>query len=169
VHPAAKPWSVYLTPQAATIPVKGWKADLNRPGTPLPEASLGQCLDWLCRRVPALQYELVDDKILIDVKSKKNCATRPSKLDAMKRNDANAQLPATQPAAVSGDTIAWADAVEMIKNGKVRSVVQYHAGDAILTTVDGIQVKTRQPKSGEARRLIEKVDPTGSKIIYGTE
>ena len=70
---------------------------------------------------------------------------------------------------VAGDTIAWADAVQMIQDGKVKSVVQYHTLDAILTTVEGKQIQTKQPKIDEAKRLIDKVDPTGKKIIYGTE
>ena len=70
-NPKAKPRTVYLTPEAATIPIRGWKEDLNRHDTPLPEASLGQCLDWLCRRVPTLEYTVVGDKILIYVKQEK--------------------------------------------------------------------------------------------------
>lgn len=70
-NPDAKTWSIYLTPQAATILVKGWKGNLNTPDTPMPEATLGKCLDWLCRHVPDLQYGVVDTKILIDVKKQK--------------------------------------------------------------------------------------------------
>ena len=70
-NPDAKSWSIYLTPQAATILIKGWKGNLNTPDTPLPEATLGKCLDWLCRHVPELQYEVIDTKILIDVKKQK--------------------------------------------------------------------------------------------------
>jgi hypothetical protein len=71
-NPKAEPWSIYLTPNASTIPIKGWEADLNRPDTPLPEATLGQCIEWLCRRVPTLQYEVVEGRILIDVKKQKS-------------------------------------------------------------------------------------------------
>jgi len=67
-NPDAKPWSIYLTPRAATIVIKGWKEDLNRPDTPLPQATLGACLDRLARRVPELRQEILDGRILIDVK-----------------------------------------------------------------------------------------------------
>ena len=69
-NPDAPQWSIYLTPQAATIRIKGWQADWNRPDTPLHEASLGKCLDWLCRRVPSLHYEVIDERILVGVKKK---------------------------------------------------------------------------------------------------
>ena len=70
-NPKAKPWSVYITPEAGNIKIKGWKADLDIPDDPLPEASLGRCIEWICRLHPTLQYEALDGKILISTKNSK--------------------------------------------------------------------------------------------------
>jgi len=70
---------------------------------------------------------------------------------------------------VSRDIIAWSDAVRMIQTGQIKMVVQYHTLDAILTTVEGKQFRTKQPKIDAAKYLLGKVDPTGKKVVYGTE
>jgi len=66
-NPAAKEWSIYLTPTAALIPIKGWQAVTNSPDTPLPEATLERCLEWISKTA-GLRYEVFDSKILIDAK-----------------------------------------------------------------------------------------------------
>jgi hypothetical protein len=70
-NPNASQWRIYLTPDAAAINVKGWEADNNRPDTPVPELSLGDCIRWLCRHVPDLQFEVLNDRILIEKKESK--------------------------------------------------------------------------------------------------
>jgi hypothetical protein len=71
----AADWTIFLSPAAAILPVKGWKADMNRPDTPLPEATLGECLQWLCRHVPELRFEVLDGRVLIQTKKQKQGRT----------------------------------------------------------------------------------------------
>jgi len=79
-NPNVSRWAIYLTPTAATIQVKGWKADLNRPDTPIRELTLGECLRWLCRYVPDLRFEVLNDRILIDIKDKEPAHNKASQI-----------------------------------------------------------------------------------------
>lgn len=72
-NPTAEAWAIYLTPDAALVPIKGWQADMNRPDTPLPRATLRDCLTWLST-VAGLRFEVVDYKVLIDLKEEKQTA-----------------------------------------------------------------------------------------------
>ena len=68
-NPEAKEWSIYLTPAAASISIKGWQADMNRPDTPRPEGTLAECLQSLANRA-GLRYDVLNGKVLIDVAKK---------------------------------------------------------------------------------------------------
>lgn len=70
-HPDTKPWSIYLTPQAANIKIKGWKYNPKIPDQPIGLARLDDCIQMICNLHPKLQYEVIGDKILISAKKKK--------------------------------------------------------------------------------------------------
>ncbi|MFO1489988.1 MAG: hypothetical protein U1F77_08270 [Kiritimatiellia bacterium] len=72
-NPTSEVWAIYLTPDAALVPIKGWQADMNRPDTPLPQTTLKDCLTWLSS-VAGLRFEVVKSKVLIDVKEEKRTA-----------------------------------------------------------------------------------------------
>ena len=67
-NPTAKEWAIYLTPSAALVPIKGWVANLDRPDTPIPEATLGECLIRIFN-ISGLRYEVMNARILIDIKT----------------------------------------------------------------------------------------------------
>ena len=68
-NPTAKEWSIYLTPAAALVPIKGWPAYMGGPedATPIPEATLGECLLRLFNTA-GLRYEIFNARVLVDVK-----------------------------------------------------------------------------------------------------
>ena len=87
-NPNAPPWSIYLTPTAATTQIKGWEADLNRPDTPLPEATLDLCLEWLSKAA-GLTYKMEEECILIETLKENEVHNN--------RLEATGETPAPQP------------------------------------------------------------------------
>jgi hypothetical protein len=65
--------------------------------------------------------------------------------------------------------IEWADAVAMIREGKIESVFQAHSLKVGMTGKDGVEYATTQPAIDVVWRLVQEVDPTGAKIKFGTE
>ena len=74
-NPNAKEWSIYLTPAAALVTIKGWPAYMGGPedATPIPEATLGECLMRIFNSA-GLRYEIFNARVLIDVKPDKQNA-----------------------------------------------------------------------------------------------
>ena len=67
-NPTAKEWAIYLSPAAAIVSIEGWTANLDRPDTPIPEATLSECLMRILN-IAGLRYVVFDARILIDVKT----------------------------------------------------------------------------------------------------
>jgi hypothetical protein len=98
-----------------------------------------------------------------------SCRRQPQPVQAPNVAPTESRVQAAEKADTVNGNVPWADAVQMIQDGKVSSVVQYHSLDVILTTIEGTQLKTKEPKIDAAKRLVETVDPTGKRIVYGTE
>ena len=98
-----------------------------------------------------------------------SCRMQPQPVQAPDVSPTEFSARIAEEADTVNDDVPWADAARMIQEGKVSLVVQYHSLDVVLTTIDGTHLLTKEPRIGAAKRLVETVDPTGQRIVYGTE
>jgi len=73
------------------------------------------------------------------------------------------------PGPVSGDTVDWDTAVQLITSGQVVAVVQNHDLTVTLTTADGRTLITTEPSIDEVFTVIEQCGEACSGITQATE
>lgn len=66
-------------------------------------------------------------------------------------------------------TIDWFDAVDMLKEGKIATVSQFHNLDVILIDNSGNGYFTTQPNIDDILEIVESLEKKGIIISVGTE
>jgi len=140
------------TLQATAVKRLGWQVGRQRPAVP----ELGR---WAF--IAAMRHSLVSLLLILLLAA---CASDPG-----------SQVPGSlntfesAPAAGRPRELSWAQALDLIASGRVRSMDVVHAGDVWLQTADGAEYHTIQPASGAATHAASHLAPEGKDIRVITE
>jgi hypothetical protein len=83
--------------------------------------------------------------------------------------DVDNTLSETPGQPVEQTTVGWEEAVQLLRSGEVKQVVQAHSLQVMLTLADGRQVVTTEPAIDEVFRVIQACGPPCANIVQATE